>query len=149
MYVAENSGKRVTVFQLDGQFSHIIGSGYLKSPCYVAVNANQLLVADCGHHCISMFTLDGSYVGKFGTRGTGSGQLKNPTGIATDMYGFILVTEENNNRVSVFDKDGQYLHCFGSKGSSHGQFSSPRGIVISPIGDIYICDSNNERIQVF
>ena len=149
VYVAKNSGKRVTVFQLDGQFSHIIGSGYLKSPCYIAVNADQLLVADCGHHCISMFTLDGSYVGKFGTRGTSSGQLKNPTGIATDMYGFILVTEENNNRVSVFDKDGQYLHCFGSKGSSHGQFLSPRGIIISPIGDIYICDSNNERIQVF
>ena len=149
VYVAENSGKRISVFQLDGQFSHIIGSGYLKSPCYVAVNADQLLVADCGHHCISMFTLDGNYVGKFGTKGTSSGQLKNPFGIATDTYGFILVTEENNNRVSIFDKDGEHLHCFGSKGSGHGQFSLPRGIVISPIGDIYICDSSNERIQVF
>ena len=149
VYVVENSGKRISVFQLDGQFSHIIGSGYLKSPCYVAVNADQLLVADADHHCISRFKLDGNYVGKFGTRGTGSGQLKHPTGVATDMYGFILVTEEQNNRVSIFDKDGQYLHCFGSKGSGHGQFSLPRGIAISPTGDMYICDSGNERIQVF
>ena len=148
VYVVENSGNRISAFQLDGQFSHIIGSGYLKSPCYVAVNADQLLVADCGHHCISRFTLDGSYVGKFGTRGTSSGQLKNPTGVATYMYGFILVTEENN-RVSIFDKDGRFLHSFGSKGTGNGQFLLPRGIAISPIGDIYICDSNNERIQIF
>ena len=148
VYVVENSGNRISAFQLDGQFSHIIGSGYLKSPYYVAVNTDQLLVADCGHHCISMFTLDGNYVGKFGARGTGSGQLKNPTGVATYMYGFILVTEENN-RVSIFDKDGRFLHSFGSKGTGNGQFLLPRGIAISPVGDIYICDSNNERIQIF
>ena len=87
-------------------------------------------------------------MGKFGTRGTSSGQLKNPTGVATYMYGFILVTEENN-RVSIFDKDGRFLHSFGSKGTGNGQFLLPRGIAISPIGDIYICDSNNERIQIF
>ena len=149
VYVVENSGNRISVFQLDGQFSHIIGSGNLKNPCYIAVNADRLLVADCGHHCISMFTLDGNYVGKFGTRGTGNGQLKNPTGIATDVYGFIFVTEEQNNRVSVFDKYNNFLHSFGSKGSGHGQFLLPRGITVSPTGDVYICDSNNERIQIF
>ena len=30
-------------------------------------------------------------MGKFGTQGTGRGQLSSPTGIATDMYGFIIV----------------------------------------------------------
>ena len=152
VYVVENSSKRISVFQLDGQFNRIIGStgGILKSPYYIAVSiTDHLLVADSGHHCIFVLTLDGNYVGKYGGRGTNRGQLKHPSGIATDMYGFILVTEEHNNRVSVFDKDGGFLHSFGSKGSSHGQLLAPRGIAISPTGDIYICDSNNGRIQIF
>ena len=150
VYVTEShGGRRISVFQLDGQFSHIIGSGHLSNPHYIAVNTNdQFLVADYYHHCISIFTLDGNYVGKFGTQGTGRGQLTNPSGIATDMYGFILVTE-NNNRVSIFDKDGISIHSFGSKGSDHGQFSSPRQIAINPTGDIYICDTHNKRIQIF
>ena len=150
VYVGEWSNQRISVFQLDGQFSHIIGSGHLKYPQRIAVSSNdQLLVANSGHHCISIFTLDGNYVGKLGTQGTGRGQLSCPMGIATDMYGFILVTENDNNRVSIFDKDGVFVHYFGSNGSGHSQFSSLGGIVISPTGDIYINDSGNRRIQIF
>ena len=151
LYVGEYSNHRISVFQLDGQFSHIIGSGHLDYAWYIAFSSSdQLLVANFGHHCISIFTLDGNYVGKFGRQGTGRGQLSSPpVGIATDMYGFILVTEDDNNRVSIFDKDGVFVHCFGSKGSGHSQFSSPRGIAISPTGDIYISDRENKRIQIF
>ena len=152
VYVAqhENGGNCISVFFSDGSFSHLIGKGYLKNPYDATVSSNdQLLVTNRGHHCISIFTLDGNYVGKFGTHGTGRGQLSSPYGIATDMYGFILVTDYSNNRVSIFDKDGVFVYCFGSKGSGHGQFSSPRGIAISPTGDIYINDSGNKRIQIF
>ena len=150
VYVAECDGNRISVFQLDGQFSHIIGSGQLGNPHYIAVNTNdQLLVADYSHHCIFIFTLDGNYVGKFGTQGTGRGQLSGPSGIATDMYDFILVTNVTNDSVLIFDKDGVFIHSFGSKGSDHGQFSFPRQIAISHIGDIYICDTDNKRIQIF
>ena len=150
LYVADNGNNHISVFQLDDQFSHIIGSGHLSNPYYIAVTTNdQLLVANCGHHCISIFTLDGNYVGKFGTQGTGRGQLSNPVGIATDMYGFIIVTDYGNNRVSIFDKDGVFVHSFGSKGSGHGQFLSPYGIAISPTGDIYVSDYSNKRIQIF
>ena len=150
LYVTEWGNHRISVFQLGGQFSHIIGSGHLSNPYYIAVSANdQLLVANFGHHCISMFTLDGDYVGKFGSQGTGRGQLSHPTGISIDMYGFILVTEQDSNRVSVFDKDGVFIHSFGSQGSDLGRFSLPYGIVISPTGDIYVCDAGNTRIQIF
>ena len=86
---------------------------------------------------------------KFGTQGTRRGQLSGPCGIATDMCGFILVTECGNHRVSTFNKDGVFVHCFGSYGSGHGQFSILNGIAISPTGDIYISDGENKRIQIF
>ena len=88
-------------------------------------------------------------VSKFGTQGIGRGQLSSPSGIATEMYGFVIVTEGSNNRVSIFNKDGTFIHSFGSKGTGHGQFSSPRQIAISPTGDIYIFDTHNKRIQIY
>ena len=150
LFVAEWGNNRISVFQLDGQFSYGIQSNHLGHLDYIAVSTNdQLLVVNRGYHCISIFTLDGNYVGKFGTRGTGRGQLSGPSGIATDMYGFILVTELENNRISVFEKEGVFMSSFGSKGSNHGQFLWPGGIAISPTGDIYVSDKNNKRIQIF
>ena len=144
LYVSEVTNHRISVFHLDGQFIHIIGSGYLSSPHYIAVSTNgQLLVANKSHHCITIFTLNGNYVGKFGTQGTCRGQLNGPSGIATDLYGFIFVTESRNNRISIFDKNGVFVHSFSS---SH---SSPYAIAISPIGDLYISEYDNKRIQIF
>ena len=149
LYVAEWGNHCISVFQLDGQFSHIVGSGHLSNPYYIAVSTNdQLLVTNKGHHCISIFTLDGNYVGKFGTQDTGRGQLSCPCGIAANMYGFIVVTDYDNDCVSIFNQDGVFVHSFGSKGSSHGQFSSPYGIAINPTGDIYVSDYG-KRIQIF
>ena len=82
----------------------------MKNPYYIVVSRkDHLLVANSAHHCISIFTLDGNYVGKFGTQGTGRGQLDEPVGIATDTCGFILVSEWGNNRVSIFNKDGVFI----------------------------------------
>ena len=149
VYITENSNNRISVFQCNGQFLHIIGANHLDRPWYIAVNANQLLVADWRHSCISIFTLNGNYVGKCGTQGTGRGQLNGPCGIAADIYGYILVTEHDKSRVLTFDKEGAFIHSFGSNGCGLGQFSGPRGIAISPTGDIYVCDTKNKRIQIF
>ena len=151
VYIAEHDGNRISVFHCGGQFCQAFGSGHLYGPFYITVtNNDQLLVANKGHNCISIFTLDGAYVGKFGEQGAGRGQLSSPTGITTDKYGFILVLELTNCRVSVFDKDCVFVHCFGSSGTTQGQFSSPYGgLAISNDGKIYITDHGNNRIQIF
>ena len=150
VYVADQNNHRISVFQCDGSFSQTIGQlGELNCPYDVAVTNNQLLVANRDGNCISIFTLDGNYISKFGTHGTGRGNLQKPTSLTIDMYGSIIITEHGNNRVSVFTKDGIFIHCFGSTGSAKGQFSNPCGIALSPNGSIYICDRNNERVQIF
>ena len=149
VYVTDCYNKRISVFRTDGKFHHTIGLGLLGNPHDVTVNGNnQLLVADYDHHCIYTFTLDGDYVGKFGTRGTGRGQLYRPYGVAVDLYGFILVADTDNHRVSIFDHNN-FVHCFGSQGSAIGQFKCPYGIAVSAIGSVYVSDRNNKRIQVF
>ena len=135
VYIVENSGHRISVFHCDGQFSHIFGTDHLSNPWYVAVSNDQLLVANTNHHCISIFTLDGKYVGKYDT---GRRKLLSPRGIATDMYGFIIVNDAySKGCVSIFNKDGVFIHSFGSEGPDYDQFLAPHGIAISPTGDIY------------
>ena len=152
VYATDCDNHRITVFQTDGKFHHTIGSGQLGIPHDVTVNGNnqlQLLVADYDHHCIYTFTVDGDYVGKFCTRGTGTGQLYRPYGVTVDLYGFILVADTENHCVSIFDQHNNFVHCFGSKGSAIGQFQRPYGIAVSANGSVYVSDHNNKRVQVF
>ena len=150
VYISDRNNKRISVFQTNGKFLYTFGSGQLGTTFDVAVNGNnQLLVVDRDYHCIHTFTLDGDYVGKIGTHGTGPGQLNNPYGVAVDLYGFILAADAYNHRVSIFDKDGNHINCFGSKGSAIGQFQRPYGIAVSANGNIYVSDRDNSRIQIF
>ena len=137
------------MFQTDGTFNCNFGSGQLGKPHDIAINNNQLLIADHDHHCIYRFTLDGKYVGKFGTKGNGVAQLDNPFGVSVDLYGFILVADTWNHRVSIYNKDGIFIHCFGSRGSENGQFQHPYGVAVSAIGNIYVSDHSNKKIQIF
>ena len=150
VYVSDRDNKRISVFQTDGEFHQTFGSEQLGTPSDVAVNLNdQILVADYTHHCIYTFTLNGDYVGKFGTHGTGRGQLKSPFGVTVDLYGFILVADTSNHRVLVFDNCGNYINRFGSKGSAVGEFKNPYGLAVSANGSIYVSDHFNKRIQIF
>ena len=149
-YVSDHGNKRISVFQTDGIFYHTFGSGVLGKPHDVTVTSNnQLLIADHDHHCIHTFTLDGDYVGKFGSRGSGLGQLYNPFGVSADLYGFILVADTWNHRVTIYDKDGVFIHCFGCMGTAIGQFQHPYEIAVSANGNIYVSDHSNKRIQIF
>ena len=149
VYVADNGNKRISVFQTNGKFCVSFGSDILGRPSDVAVDAkNRLLVDDYTNSCIYIFTLDGGYVGKFGSPGSGRDQLYHPHCLTTTLSGYVLVTDTGNHRISIW-KDGNCIHSFGCLGSGNGEFNSPRGIALSPSGDIYVSDYGNKRIQIF
>ena len=145
VYVADCYNHRISVFQKNsGEFSHFIGEGHLDAPYDLSINTNGLLlVVDHDQHCVCTFTLEGEFVSKFGTKGKGLGQLKEPCSLTTDMYDRILVADTGNNRVTVFDNDGR---CVGSLA---GEFNSPRGITLDRNGTIYVSDSASKRVQIF
>ena len=105
VYIADSNNKRISVFQTNGKFCISFGSDQLGGPRDVTVSANNhLLVADYSNSCIYTYTLDGHYVEKFGTPGSGRGQLDRPYSLTTDLNGFIIVADSDNHRVSIFDK---------------------------------------------
>ena len=119
----------------------------------IAVNTNsEILVADWGHHCIHVFSLDGHYVGNITLHvQTGRLELKDPCSVTTDSNGYILIADSSmdNPCIYIFDKIGNCISCFGSKGSDDGQFKFPRGLAIGGNDHIYVSDGGSNRVQIF
>ena len=90
-----------------------------------------------------------AYVSKFGTHGSGAGELGGAKGIALDGKGDFVVSDEGNARVDVFKENGEFVKMFGSYGSGAGQFGEIKGIAVDSKGDIWVADQGNSRISEF
>jgi len=111
----------------------------------------RLYVADKGNNRIEVLGDGGEFLSKFGTGGSGNGQLSEPKDVAVDAQGNAWVADGGNSRVEEFDAEGKFIRKFGSYGSAHGQFSygSPEGIAIDSKGNVWISDTFNGRLQEF
>jgi len=96
------------------------------------------------------FILKGNFLTKWGSLGTGDGQLNFPNGITVDSFGRVYVVDRRNNRIQVFDSRGKFLAKWGQYGAGDMDFASPSyGIAVSKFGNVYVSDTFNNRIKVF
>ena len=124
--------------------------GDLNCPWGMAVNQKgEIIVAESGGHCISIFSQGGEKIRTFGSKGSAQGQFNCPRGVAVDGDGNILVADRNNCRIQKITADGKFLAVVGQKGKKNLEFSRPVGVTINHRNrKVYICDTNNHRIQV-
>jgi RHS repeat-associated protein len=107
-------------------------------------------------------------VSAFGSKGSGTGQVNTPTGVAIDAHGDVWVTDYENNRIDEFSASGVFTEAFGFgvsngeaklqgctssckagiSGSGNGQLAGPTGIAFYD-GDLYVSDLNNDRVDEF
>ena len=124
--------------------------GGVNRPWGVAVNQKgEIIVAECGGHCISIFSPSGEKIRTFGSEGSAQGQFYRPRGVAVDGDGSILVVDENNHRIQKFTTGGKFVTAVGQRGSKHLEFSYPLGVTFNHRNrKVYISDKNNHRIQI-
>ncbi|XP_073240154.1 E3 ubiquitin-protein ligase TRIM56-like [Porites lutea] len=116
----------------------------------VAVNdQDEIAVADCCNHRVSVFSSDGTHLRSFGRGGNNNGAFWYPSGIAFDSHGNIVVADCSNHRVQVFDRNGNFLSKFGEQGSRDNQLKFPDGLSINGKGDIIVADWGNKLIKIF
>ena len=122
----------------------------LKWPLGVAVNKKgEILVAESGRHCISIFSPTGEKLRSFGSQGSGPGQFNGPQGVTAGDDGNILVADAMNHRIQKFTSNNKHITSVGSRGSNPLQFGYPLSVVISPITKkIVISDWDNDRVQI-
>ena len=154
VFVAECTGDCIQVLNQDLSYSHRLANvgtaGHFQYPFDIACDAQGVLyVADSWNHCIHKLTEDGTPLTKFGSAGSGKGQLNEPSAIVIDSRDFVYVTEKKNHRVSIFSSSGKFLHGFGGKGKAPGQFLQPCGVAVDRDGHLYVCNTDNDRIDIF
>lgn len=146
-------------FEKIGSFSSLkvlskIGddSSELTLPYGSTFEENTLLVTDCIHNNIKIFSSDGSFVRAFGSYGLKSGLFNGISDIQI-FNDKLYVTESKNHRVSAFSLDGKFISSWGAFGEANegtfqkpGYFNNPIGIDVNEDG-IIVADHINNRIQ--
>ena len=122
----------------------------VDGPWGVVVNQRrEVVVAECGGDCVSVFSPSGEKLRSFGKYGSGQGEFYGPRGVAVDGDGNILVADGNNHRIQKFTAGGQFLAAVGTRGSGPLQFSCPTGIAYNAKNRmVYVVDWGSNRVQV-
>jgi len=103
--VADTGNHRIQVFDSRGVFLRAFGfygsaDDAFSHPHDVAMTTDdRILVTDKGNKLVKLFTLEGKLIGKIGT-----GNLKEPTGVAVYKHGGVAVTDTRD--VKTFTRTG-------------------------------------------
>jgi RHS repeat-associated protein len=89
------------------------------------------------------------YKSKFGSVGSGNGQISKPGGVAIDKEGNVWVADTENNRIEEFSSGGTFVKKFGESGTANGYLKAPEGVVIDSEGHVWVADTGNNRVQEF
>lgn len=143
-------GHQVIKFSPDGQVLMTLGqraqggSGatLLHQPNDVVIDPTDgdIFVADSHrgglNNRIVHFSADGTYIGEWGEKGSGPGQMSEPHSIAMDSKGRLFVGDRENNRIQIFSQDGEFI-------DEWRQFGRPSGLFITPDDTLYVADSES------
>jgi class 3 adenylate cyclase/DNA-binding beta-propeller fold protein YncE len=92
---------------------------------------------------------DGRVVKKWGTGGTGPGELSGVGAIAVDpRSGRVYVADVNNNRIQVFTSSGKWLASWPTPGTLGGS-SQPNGVALDGLGHLYVAYGGSNRVIRF
>jgi DNA-binding beta-propeller fold protein YncE len=154
--VVETGNHRVSQFALDGTFVGIFagtgergsGDGTFNHPHRITVlgSTGEVAVVDYNNHRVQIFDSEGNYKRQFGTKGKeADGQLSEPTALASDAHGNLLVLDATN-RLQVFSSEGKHL-CTRSDLGVHAD--TIKGIAWSAGGDIAVANGDSHKVLVW
>jgi DNA-binding beta-propeller fold protein YncE len=128
LYVVDRFNHCVKVFNDQFDFVRTIGVGQLNQPVGIALDKDQVCVADNENHRVAILSKDGTW-SRFVGLGFGPtrGHLFCPCGVAV-YKDLLIVAEWGNGRIQVFRNDQSILSLEGA-GHAHSVTVSPEGFV--------------------
>ena len=134
------------VLRLSGTTWSAVGSGYAR-PEAVTTSGSSVYVADTGNsRVLKLDANTGALQRTVASAGTGTGQVREPEGVAADAWGNVLVADTGNDRVLRFDAGGASIDSLGGNGTAAGQLIQPAQVTVAG-GDALVADPFNNRVQ--
>ena len=132
------------------------GVGQFQMANGVALDsAGGIYVVDSLANEVQAFDASGGFRARFGSAGSGSGQMMMPTAIAYDSTSNSLaVVDTLNGRIQFFDTTGIFLKSVGGLGSGPMSFTAPVGVAFEYSRDpspvllrMYVADAFQSNVQ--
>ncbi|RXG53932.1 Tripartite motif-containing protein 2 [Armadillidium vulgare] len=144
IYVADTGNSRIKVIspQLK-ETKHIVGDA-LEGRSVTGLTltpSNSLMFCNWRKKTVTEVTSGGELLSQFSYE-----SLQEPTTLAVNSQGEILVVDNASNQIFVFLPGGKFVRKWGSKGCKEGQLGSITAICCSSDDDVISADS---RLQVF
>ena len=138
--------RKKCIHKFDKHGKYLSSMGNFNLPTFVTISDyGSIIMADTNDDCIYILNPDGTIKRKFGSFGTGKGQLDGPYGVATDGE-YILVVDGANNRIQVFKNNGEFVSMIESKGDP---LKGPYGLAVTRDGHVYVADRRNHCIKKY
>ena len=146
IYVADNWNNCVKVFDNTAKYLYKFGDGSgegkMLYPRGLLVRDNTVFVSR--NHCILVYQLDGKFVSRIGSEGSGELQFSCPRGLSTDeSNNDIYICDASNNRIQIISENFQYKSEFGKDTLRY-----PRDIKHYK-DNIFILDESNPCLHIY
>jgi DNA-binding beta-propeller fold protein YncE len=102
LFVLDAQNLRIQVFDLAGHFRASIRPESMGPSVALSVDSRGLIYLDGPLNTVQVFERDGRLLYRFGSPGTGYGELRKPSAIWIDSSDRIYVADTENNRVQSF-----------------------------------------------
>ena len=159
VYLADATARWVRRYDREGQLLNNIGDQHRKGGFHIpngvvdfAVDADgNLRVANPGMHRVERYAPDGTLLGRFGRFDSqdpaGFPGCCNPTNLAVDGEGRVVVSEKAGPRVKVYDPEGRLLQVVAD--DVFDSAAKNMDLAVDAGGRIYVADTVTLEIRVF
>jgi tripartite motif-containing protein 71 len=124
--------------------------GLMAEPIGITTSGGgNFFVVEKANNRVEKFNTNGELLAKFGSAGSESGKLKEPTAIASSPAGngYFWVADTGNNRIEEWTSSFSFVRAVGGEGAGNGQFKSPAAIEADSEGNVWVGDQGNARVQ--
>eukprot|EP00002_Diphylleia_rotans_P031743 TRINITY_DN6609_c0_g1_i2.p1 TRINITY_DN6609_c0_g1~~TRINITY_DN6609_c0_g1_i2.p1 ORF type:complete len:432 (-),score=94.30 TRINITY_DN6609_c0_g1_i2:490-1785(-) len=139
----------VAVFDIHGTVHHRIDEGsdadQVRSPRFVCFDyACNILVACGGMNMVKRFGLTGELINVYQETAPGLPSLSNPSGVAINDDGEVMILEYAGNRICFFSLEGSFLRQF-----SINKMSNFSHVTRGPNGTVLVSDGADYSIKLY
>jgi DNA-binding beta-propeller fold protein YncE len=146
LVVLDSENAWVRWFDAEGRFLRRAvgpGAGFFHPRALTLDRAGRLVLADTGRSRLVVLDPNGQVLRQIGEKGTGDGQLIEPTGVALDASGNLYAADPTNGTFIKFSPEGEY----------QWHIVIPKGVTVvgphaatAPDGWIYLTDPSRRQV---